>query len=154
MLAQSTFAAVGDRRFVLFSIWIFVLLNYAYADILMVIMHPDVYQRMAQGMPQFTVLGVAVLMEVLIAMPLLTILLKRTAGRWANIIGGLVGTAFVGITRSRRAPWFYLFFGVIEIAFTLFVIWYAWSWREETELILNVSETVSVNRFSGYQKSK
>jgi hypothetical protein len=131
MLAQSPFAAVRDRRLVLFSIWIFVLLNYVYADIVMVMFHPDVYQRAAQGMSQFTVLGAAILMEVLIAMPLLNILLKRPAGRWANIIGGLVGTAFVGITLSPRAPWFYLFFGVIEIACTLFVIWYAWLWCDE-----------------------
>ena len=121
MLAQSPFAAVRDRRFVLFSIWIFVLLNYVYADILMVIMHPEVYQRVAQGMSEMAVLGGAVLMEVLIAMPLLTMLLKQPAGRWANIIGGVVGTAFVGITLSPRAPWFYLFFGVIEITCTLFV---------------------------------
>ena len=132
MLAQSPFAVVRDRRFVLFSIWIFVLLNYAYADILMVMLHPEIYQRAAQGMSQFTMLGATVLMEVLIAMPLLTILLKRPAGRWANIIGGLVGTAFVGVTLSPRVQWFYLFFGAIEIACTLFVICYAWSWREET----------------------
>jgi hypothetical protein len=43
----------------------------------------------------------------------------------------VVGTAFVAITLSPRAPWFYLFFGVIEIVCTLFVIWYSWSWRDE-----------------------
>jgi len=131
MLTQTPVSATRDRRLVLFSIWIFVLLNYVYADIVMVIFHPDVYQRAAQGMSQLTVLGAAVLMEVLIAMPLVTVLLKRPAARWANVFGGIVGTAFVGVTLSPRAPWFYLFFGLIEIVCTLFIIWYAWSWRDE-----------------------
>jgi hypothetical protein len=59
--------------------------------------------------------------------------LKYSLNRWANIIAGVIhtgavfGSMFIG---SRPAP-YYLFFGTIEIACTLFIVWYAWTWREQ-----------------------
>ena len=123
--------STNRQRAILFAVWIFVLLNYVYADVVMMIFRPDAYQRVAQGMSEWTFLGAAVLMEILIAMPLMTVVLGRNAARWANIAGGAIGTLFVGITLSPRAPLFYWFFGVVEIACTIFVIWYAWTWRED-----------------------
>ena len=96
----------------------------------MVIFRPEVYQHAAQGMSEWTALGATALMEVLIAMPLACIVLKPLPARWANTIGGIIGTLFVAVTLSPRAPLFFWFFGLIEIACTIFVIWYAWSWRE------------------------
>ena len=45
------------------------------------------------------------------------------------IIAGLVGTAFVGVSLSPRAPAAYLALSGIEILATLFIVWYAWTWR-------------------------
>ena len=124
-------ADLKDRKTVLSSLWIFVLFNYLYADLAMMNFHPEVYQKIAAQMSQGVVLGATVLMEILIAMTLLPRILKYRANRWANIIAGIVGTAFVALTLlSGKAPAFYLFLSTIEIATTLFIIWYAWTWPD------------------------
>jgi hypothetical protein len=118
-----------DRKTLLATLWIFVLLNYVYADLLMVIINPTLYQKAAAKMTDATVLGFAVLMEILIAMVLLARVLPHRANRWANIIVGLVGTAFVAVTLRGSPPPYYVFFSSLEIACTLFITWYAWTWR-------------------------
>lgn len=104
--------------------------NYLYADLVMMIVNPAIYERAATKMTGGVVLGFAALMEILIAMVLLSRILTYKANRWANIIGGIVGTAFVAVTLNARAPAFYLFFSSIEILSTLFIVWYAWTWRD------------------------
>lgn len=39
-----------DRKVVLSTLWIFVMFNYLYADILMRIVHPAIYQKAAAHM--------------------------------------------------------------------------------------------------------
>lgn len=119
----------ANRRSVLSTLWIFVLVNYIYADLLMVIVNPTRYQRMAARMTTGAVLGFAALMEILIAMVLLARILPDRANRWANIIAGVVGTAFVAVTLGGGPPPYYVFFAAIEIAATLFITSYAWAWR-------------------------
>jgi hypothetical protein len=118
-----------DRKTVLSALWIFVMFNYLYADLAMTIFQPGIYQKAAAEMGGGVVLGATALMEVLIAMVLLSRILTYKANRWANVIGGVVGTAFVAVTMSPKMPPFYLFIASIEIACTLFIIWYAWTWR-------------------------
>ena len=81
---------------------------------------------------QFTqgfLLGAAVLMETAIAMVLLSRVLKYRANRWANIIAGTINTAAVFLSMFVGTPALhYVFFGTIEIACTLFIVWYAWTW--------------------------
>ncbi len=92
--------------------------------------NPAVYQKIASRMTPELVLGVAVLMEIAIAMPLLARVLKYRANRWANIIAGVEATAFVGWSLLGGMPPvpYYLFFASIEMACTLFIVWYAWTW--------------------------
>ena len=121
-------AETKDRKAVLSTIWIFVIFNYLYGDLAMVIFRPEAYQRIVAGMSEGLVLGATVLMEILIAMVLLSRILKYEANRWANIIMGIVGTAFAALTLVGKPPAFYLFLSAIEIACTLFIVWYAWTW--------------------------
>lgn len=123
-------ARMKDRRVLLSTLWIFVMFNYLYADLVMMIVNPAIYERAATKMTGGVVLGFAALMEILIAMVLLSRILTYKANRWANIIGGIVGTAFVAVTLNARTPAFYLFFSSIEILSTLFIVWYAWTWRD------------------------
>ena len=102
--------------------------NYLYADLAMMIFNPGAYQAIAARMSQWVVLGATALMEILIAMILLSRILKYRANRWANIFVGIVGTVFVAVTLSPRVPAFYIFLSAIEIACTLFIVWYAWTW--------------------------
>jgi hypothetical protein len=121
-------AETKDRKAILSTLWIFVMFNYLYADLAMMIFNPGTYQAIAARMSQWVALGATALMELLIAIILLSRILKYRANRWANIIAGVVGTAFVAVTLSPRAPTFYILLSTIEIACTLFIIWYAWTW--------------------------
>jgi Family of unknown function (DUF6326) len=121
-------ATAMDMKMKLSTLWIFALLNYIYADIFNIVFNPET-QSGATTMPQGAVFGFAILMETGIAMVLLSRVLKYGANRWANIITGIINTALVGWTLFAENPSFYIFFASIEIACTLFIIWYAWKWR-------------------------
>jgi len=71
----------------------------------------------------------AVLMEIPIAMVLLSRILKYGINRWANIAAALIKTAAMIASLFVGSPsGYYVFFAVIEISTTLFIIWYAWTW--------------------------
>jgi hypothetical protein len=125
-----------DMKSKLSTLWIFVTLNYLYCDIIG-LMDPELLPQFLRGnvdglelTPGF-LLGAAILIEIPIAMVLLSRVLPFRANRWANIAAGALMTAvqsatlFVGIP----AP-YYLFFSVIEIATTVLIVWFAWNWRE------------------------
>jgi len=71
------------------------------------------------------------LMEIPMLMVLLARYLPFKTNRWANVAAGLIMSAveaasiFVG-----RPPPFYLVFAAIEIACTLLITWFAWTWKE------------------------
>ncbi len=71
----------------------------------------------------------AILMEIPIAMVLLSRILKFKINRWANIIAALIKTAAMIMSLTVGTPTaYYTFFAVIEISTTLFIVWYAWTW--------------------------
>jgi hypothetical protein len=115
-----------DKKVILSTLWIFALFNYIYADIYNIVFNPAAQSgTMAQG----AVFATAILMEIAIAMVLLSRVLRYGANRWANIVAGIIHTALVGLTLFSENPSFYIFFATIEIACTLFIVWYAWRWR-------------------------
>lgn len=120
---------MADRKVVLSTLWIFVMFNYLYADILMLIVHPTIYQKAAAHMSGAVVLAFAALMEVPILMILLSRVLSYRPNRWANIIAGVESTVFAALTLSPKMPSYYLLFSSIEIVCTMFIVWYAWTWR-------------------------
>jgi len=117
--------------------WIFALLNYLYADVLALF---DIVgsQDPAPHLPQWALLGSAVLMEIPIAMILACRLLPFRANRLANIIAGGIMTLVNGFltfvlplaTGDSRDPEYpvYVFFGTIETVATSVIIWQAWTW--------------------------
>jgi hypothetical protein len=125
--------AAADRKPLLSTLWIFVIFNYLYGDLLVMIVDPGIYHRAAARMTTATVLGFVVLMEVLIAMPFLARALPHRSNRWANVLAGLLGTAFVAATLGGSPPPYYVFLSLLEIASTLFIVWYAWTWRAPEE---------------------
>ncbi len=121
-------AVMKDKKVILSTLWIFATLNYIYADIFTSFFDPEA-QSGTMTMTQGAVFGFAILMETAIAMVLLSRVLKYGANRWANIVSGIIHTAVVGWTLLGTPLPFYIFFASIEIACTLFIIWYAWRWR-------------------------
>jgi hypothetical protein len=124
-------AASIDRKVVLSTLWIFVLLNYIYADIYTVFFNQEALKNsltISQGFALIT----AILMETAIVMVLLSRVLKFNINRWTNIIIGVFHTAFVAWSMiGTTVPAFYVFFAAIEMACTLFIAWYAWRWRKQ-----------------------
>ena len=126
-----------DRKVILSTLWIFVLFNYVYCDILG-LMDSSLLKQYLTGTvdgleitENFLFLG-AILMEIPIAMILLSRILNYKVNRWANIFAGAIKTLAMVMTMFVGKPSsYYLFFGSIEIATTLFIIWYAWSWKKE-----------------------
>jgi hypothetical protein len=132
-------AEMKDIKAILSTLWIFATLNYLYCDVLG-FFDPATLQALITGNAgniQITsefLLGAAILMEIPIAMVLLSRVLKYGANRWANIIAGAIMTIvqisslFFGMAPTN----FYIFFSVIEVACTAFIIWYAWTWNDQT----------------------
>jgi Family of unknown function (DUF6326) len=125
-----------DMKSKLSTLWIFAALNYLYCDVVGLMDRELLRQFLTgnvDGIPvtQGFLLGASILVEIFIAMVLLSRVLPYRANRWANIAAGTIMTAvqsatlFVGIP----AP-YYLFFSVIEIATTVVIVWLAWNWRE------------------------
>lgn len=130
MQSISSTTATRDKTMMLSALWIFATLNYIYADVFTLFFTPGA-QEATSAMPAGAVLGFAVLMETAIAMVLLSRILKYAANRWANIVVAALHTAavlFFVFGGTTPAP-FSAFFGAIEIACTLAIVWYGWKWR-------------------------
>jgi hypothetical protein len=137
--ATTTTTGFERRRVVLSTLWIFAVLNYIYADIYTLffnpVLQPEVTRRFAEGyagdipITEGFVLVTAILMETAIAMVLLSRWLPYRANRWANILSGVLHTLFVAWSLIGDTPsGFYVMFAAIEVACTLFIVWYAWTW--------------------------
>ena len=78
--------------------------------------------------------GVMVFVSAMMALPSLMIFLSVGLPAWAsrglNIICGMLYTAIIAVTMWSGAH--FIFFGVIEIALTLAVIVYAWTWPRDS----------------------
>lgn len=132
--------AMRRRKLILSTAWVFVILNYIYNDIFS-LMDSSVLNQFLTGnidgmiIDQTFLFYGAILMEIPIAMVLLSRVLTFKLNKVLNIIAGLiktvavVGSMFVGTGVSM----YYLFFGSIEIAGTLFIVWYAWTWKDTSK---------------------
>jgi hypothetical protein len=119
-------------------LWIFASLNYIYCDVLG-LMDADLLRQLLDGKvagidvtPGF-LLGSAVLVEIPMAMVVLSRFLAPVASRRANLAAGSVMTAvqvatlfFGGLTV------YYAFFSAVEIATTAYVVRTAWLWKPST----------------------
>jgi hypothetical protein len=128
-----------DRKSVLSTAWIFVLLNVIFRD-LHELLRPGMLQEMLSG----TVNGVTVTDQVLLLggimlqLPLAMVLLSRVlpdrASRWANLVAALASAAIVlvpTLVTSMPDP-DDLLFAAAELVGLLFIIGYAWTWRPAT----------------------
>ena len=81
-----------DTRTRLSTLWLFATLNYLYCDVV-TLMDPDKLRQFTAGavggmeITQGFLLGAGILVEIPIAMVLLSRILQHRLNRWANIIG-------------------------------------------------------------------
>jgi hypothetical protein len=70
------------------------------------------------------------LMAIPSVMVFLSLALKPNPNRWVNLILGVIYTVIMLITMP--GAWaFYIFLGVVEVALTALIVWYAWNWPRQ-----------------------
>jgi len=128
-------AIAMDRKVLLSTLWIFAAFNYLYCDVLS-LMDSELLKQYLTGkvngmeFSQGFLLGAAILVEIPIAMVLLSRVLKYRVNRWANIIAGVVMTLVQAASLFAGTPaMYYVFFSVIEITSTILIVWFAWNWH-------------------------
>jgi hypothetical protein len=126
---------IKGRKGILSTLWVFATLNYLYCDVI-ALMDSGYLKQILTGqtgsiqITQGFLLGAAILMEIPIAMVLLARVLKDRASRWVNIIAGTIMTVVQTLSLFLGTPTlYYAFFSTIEIACTIFIVWYAWKWK-------------------------
>lgn len=139
MNANQKTAEPKDRKMILSTLWIFAVLNYIYADVFSIYFNPSA-QAEALAFVQgsgLVVLAFGIVMQTAMAMVVLSRVLSYRANRWANILVGILHTTLVAwsLTEGVQTP-AYIFSASIEIACTLFIVWYAWSWRNPQAVAL------------------
>lgn len=125
-----------ERKSLLSTLWIFVLVNMVYADILGMLRpgYLDVLNQMSQQLTGSTVLLFAVFMEVAISMILLSRVLAYKANRWAHFIAIPLTILWVVVpalmpSLGESTPLSYLFFASVEVVTMMFMFWYVWQWK-------------------------
>ena len=125
-----------DTKERLSLLWIFALLNYLYADVVALFAIAGTGNSF-EPLPQWALMGSAVLMEIPIAMIVASRLLSFRSNLLANIIAWTLLTLINGFLTFvapllgwGRPPAFaeYLFFATIETVCTVVIVWQAWKW--------------------------
>ena len=120
-----------EMKVKLSTLWIVVMFNIVFADILTFIT-PGALKEIMTGyvggiqITQGILLVFAVLLEIPIAMIFLSRVLKYKANRWANIIACAITIVFV--IGGGSAYLHYIFFATIEVVCMLVIVWSAWKW--------------------------
>jgi hypothetical protein len=120
---------IGTR---LSTLWVVVMFNMVFADILTFI-KPGALQELWAGqagvhVTQGVLLGFAILLEIPIAMIFVSRILKRRPNRWANTVAAVVTTAFV--VGGGSLDLHYVFFATVEAACMALIVWSVWTRRD------------------------
>jgi hypothetical protein len=118
-----------DRKVLLSTLWIVVMINMLKADILSLYI-PGSLDEVARTAGETPItqlmLGGAIMMEISIIMIILSRILKYRANRWVNIITSIITIAFV-VGGGASYP-HYIFIATVEVVCLLLIIWNAWTW--------------------------
>jgi len=118
-----------DPKALLSTLWIVVMINMLAADILSLYI-PGALDELAKTAGNTPIaqlmLGGAIMMELAIAMIIMSRVLNRRVTRWLNIIVGLITIVFV-VGPGATYP-HYVFIAAVEVVCLLLIIWNAWKW--------------------------
>ena len=122
---------MNDMRTRLSILWVVVMFNMVFADILTFIT-PGKLQELWAGQAGVHItpgllLVFALLIEVPIAMIFASRVLKPGANRWANTAAAVVTTAWV-VGGGSLTP-HYVFFAAVEVACMALIVWSVWTRR-------------------------
>lgn len=120
-----------DRKIILSTLWVFVLMNMIYADIVGQLKpgYFELIAKMSQELSAEMVLTFSVLLEIPIGLILLARILPRKANRVVNFVAAPISIAYVVFGGMDNPPISYLFFGSVEIASMLVIMTITWRWK-------------------------
>lgn len=123
-------------KFKLSGLWCSVMFCYIYGDYFE-LYQPGKLQEMLSGRTalgaatQATLLGMAALMAIPSLMVVLSLLLPAMPSRWLNMVLGVLYSAIM-VLAIQQSWHFYVFFGLVEIALTVAIVWHAWTWPKRS----------------------
>ena len=126
---------------VLFStLWIFVTVNYIFCDVF-TLFHSESLKQLMTGemggmeINQSILLSFSILMEMPMVMIVLSRILSYKSNRLANIIVALIMTLVQAATLfTDDNTLHYIFFSIIEVGTTSFILYSAWNWVESKNI--------------------
>ena len=126
---------------VLFStLWIFVTMNYIFCDVF-TLFHSESLKQLMTGemggmkINQSFLLSFSILMEIPMVMIVLSRILPYKSNRLANIIVALIMTLVQAATLfTDDNTLHYIFFSIIEVGTTSFILYSAWNWVESKNI--------------------
>ena len=126
---------MSDMKERLSTLWIFVLFNMLFADVIG-FMNPGDLEKVMSGdvgvpLNQGLLLIFSILQEIPIAMVVLSRVLSYRLNRPANIVSGIITIVYV--VGGGDAYLSYIFFATVEIVCIVAIVWYAWRWSEPAE---------------------
>lgn len=124
---------MGDMRAKLSTLWIVVMFNMLFADVLTLYIPAEI-QDVVAGTTEVRItdglmLAMAALIEIPIVMIFLSRYLRYRANRWTNIIASVVTVVFVVAGGSTILH--YLLFAGVEVVCLALIGWYAWRWQDQ-----------------------
>ena len=126
-----------NPKVLLSILWLFATVNYMFCDIF-TLFHSESLKQLMSGemggmiISQTFLLGFAILMEIVMVMIVLSRFLPYKTNRSLNIIIGLLMTFVQGSTLfTADNTLHYIFFSIVEISTTIFIVYYAWNWKEK-----------------------
>ncbi len=122
---------MNDTGTRLSTLWVVVMFNMVFADILTFIT-PGALRDLWAGQAGVHItpgllLVFAILLEIPIAMIFVSRVLGPEANRWANTVAAVITTTFV--VGGGSLTLHYVFFATVEIACMALIIWSAWAQR-------------------------
>jgi len=121
-----------DTKVLLSTLWIVVMINMAYADILSLHI-PGAFDEVTKTsvstgapIPQLMLVG-AIMLEIPVAMIILSRVLKYGVNHWVNIIAGIFTIAYIWGGMASYPH--YIFIASVETLCLLLIIGFAWTWR-------------------------
>ena len=127
---------------ILSLLWIFLTLNYIFCDIFTLMYSEELKMILTGKMGEVTItqlflLIFAFIMEIPILMLVLSRILKYKINRILNIIFGVLLTLVqAGSLFADSSTMHYIFFSIIEISVSIFIVIFAWKWKEPQNIKL------------------
>ena len=132
MNVNATLSKKLDKKVLLSTLWIVVMLNMLKADNLSLFI-PGAAEEVARtsasagaSIPQLMLVG-AIMGQLGIAMIVLSRVLKYRINRWVNIVASLVTIAYIWGGAASYPH--YIFIATVETLCLLLIIGFAWTWR-------------------------